>query len=310
MKSLDLSIIIVSFNTRDLTVECVRSVLRTVKKNSYEIVVVDNNSEDDSVAEIKKMQQDTRVQSKDTPKVSIKVIQNRENAGFSKANNIGIKKAGGRYILFLNSDTVVYDNTIDGMIDFMDQNKDAGAATCFVRLPSGKLDDAAHRGFPTPWRALWHFLGLSKLLPSSKLFSGYSLSYLNLHKVHEIEALAGAFMLVRKEAGEEVGWWDEDFFWYGEDIDFCFRLKEHGWKIYFVPEFGILHYKGASGGLKKDSKSISTATRQTRRRAHEARFAAMRIFYDKHYKDKYPLLIRNLVLAGISAKKFFAGRGI
>ena len=281
----DLSIIIVSFNTRDLTIECIRSIVRTVKKNSYEIIVVDNNSEDDSVSEILKLKL-----------ANLKLIQNKENVGFSRANNIGVKEARGRFVLFLNTDTVVYENTIDGVVEFMDHNKDAGAATCFVRLPSGRLDDASHRGFPTPWRALSHFSSLSKLFKKSKIFAGYSLGHLDLNKTHEVDALAGAFMLVRREAGEQVRWWDEDFFWYGEDIDFCYRLKERGWKIYFVPEFEILHYKGVSGGLKKDSKSYSTATREIRKRAHEARFAAMRIFYDKHYKDKYPSIIRMLVL--------------
>ncbi len=289
----DLSIIIVSFNTRDLTLECIRSVVRTVKKSSYEIIVVDNDSKDDSVREIRKESR-------------IKIIENFENFGFSKANNIGVKESSGRYVLFLNSDTVVYDNTIDGMVKFMDQNKDAGAATCFVRLPNGKLDDAAHRGFPTPLRALSHFSNISKVFRNSRIFAGYSLGHLDLSKTHEIDALAGAFMLVRGEAGRQAGWWDEDFFWYGDDLDFCYRLKEKGWKIYFVPQFEILHYKGASGGIKKHSKHVSTANNETRRRAHEARFSAMKIFYDKHYRNRYPWYVRNLVLAGIGLKKFMS----
>lgn len=293
MKSVDVSIIIVSFNTRKLTIDCVRSIEETVKKLSYEIIVVDNDSRDDSVTEILKLN------SKNT-----KLIQNKENFGFSKANNIGVRKSRGRYVLFLNSDTLVYENSIDGMVEFMDKNLDAGAATCFLRLPDGKLDDAAHRGFPTPWRAFTHFSNLAKLFPKFKLFAGYNLTYLSLGKIHEIEALAGAFMLVRKRAGEEVGWWDEDYFWYGEDIDFCYKLREKGWKIYFVPNFEILHYKGASGGLKDQSKTISTATWETKRKAHEARFDAMRIFYDKYYKNKYPSFIRNLVLLGVSFKKY------
>lgn len=294
MKSVDISIIIVSFNTKDLTTECIRSVIRTIKKSSYEIIIVDNNSEDDSVKEIKR--------SFDSAQDKIFIIENSENFGFSKANNIGVKQSNGRYVLFLNSDTVVYENTIDGMVEFMDQNKDSGAATCFVRLPNGKLDDAAHRGFPTPLRALSHFTGLSKLLLFEP-FSGYSLKHLRIDQKHEIDALAGAFMLVRREAGEMVGWWDEEFFWYGDDLDFCYRLKEAGYKIYFVPEFEILHYKGASGGIKKESKHLTTATQETRARAHDARFSAMKIFYEKHYKNKYSALIRALVLSGINFKK-------
>ena len=294
MKRVDVSIVIVSFNTRDLTIECIGSVVRTIKKSSYEVIVVDNNSEDDSVKEISNFKFQIS---------NFKLIKNKENVGFSRANNIGVKEASGRFVLFLNSDTVVYGNTIDGMVEFMDWNKDAGAATCFVRLPNGKLDDAAHRGFPTPWRALSHFSGSSKIFKKSKLFAGYSLGHLDLNKTHEIDALAGAFMLVRREAGEQVGWWDEDFFWYGDDLDFCYRLKGKQWKIYFVPEFEILHYKGASGGIKKHSKHISTANSEIRKKAHEARFSAMKIFYEKHYKNKYPNIVRNLVLSGISLKK-------
>jgi len=294
MKRVDVSIVIVSFNTRDLTIECIGSVVRTIKKSSYEVIVVDNNSEDDSVKEISNFKFQIS---------NFKLIKNKENVGFSRANNIGVKEASGRFVLFLNSDTVVYGNTIDGMVEFMDRNKDAGAATCFVRLPNGKLDDAAHRGFPTPWRALSHFSGSSKIFKKSKLFAGYSLGHLDLNKTHEIDALAGAFMLVRREAGEQVGWWDEDFFWYGDDLDFCYRLKGKQWKIYFVPEFEILHYKGASGGIKKHSKHISTANSEIRKKAHEARFSAMKIFYEKHYKNKYPNIVRNLVLSGISLKK-------
>lgn len=293
MKKVDVSIVIISYNTRDLTSECIKSIERTVKKSSYEIIVVDNNSSDGSVEQIQSARWRTKV----------KIIQNKENVGFSAANNIGVKVSSGRYVLFLNSDTVVYEKTIDGMVKFMDESKDAGAATCFVRLPNGKLDDAAHRGFPTPLRAFSHFSGVSKIIPRSKFLAGYSLGHLKLNKTHEIDALAGAFMIVRRDAGRQVGWWDEDFFWYGDDLDFCYRLKEKNWKIYFVPEFEILHYKGASGGLKKHSKHVSTANDETRRRAHDARFSAMKIFYDKHYKDKYPSLVRSLVLSGINVKR-------
>lgn len=295
MKLVDLSIIIVSYNTRELTVACISSIVATIKNTSYEIIVVDNDSGDDTIEELNKL-----------AIKQVKVIKNAKNLGFSKANNIGIKDARGKYVLFLNSDTVVYENTLDGMVEFMNKHREAGAATCFVELPNGKLDEAAHRGFPTPWRAFSHFSGFSRSFPHTKLFSGYLLGWMDKTKTHEIEACAGAFMMLKREAGEEVGWWDEDYFWYGEDLDFCYRLKEKGWKIYFVPDFRILHYKGVSGGIKKISKHISTATYETRKRAVDARFSAMRIFYGKHYKDKYPAFINWLVLFGVSAKHYFA----
>src|SRR3989344_3501317 len=223
MKKVDVSIVIVSYNTKDILLECVSSVIKTTKDISYELIIVDNNSSDGTVEEISKLKsQNSNLSSK------LKTIYNQQNLGFSKANNIGVKKAAGRYVLFLNSDTVVRNDTIKTMAEFMDANTDVGAATCKVELPNGEIDDASHRGFPTPWNAFCHFSGLSKLFPRSKAFGGYNLGWMDLSVPHEIDALAGAFMIVCKEAGDEVGWWDEDFFWYGEDLDFCYRLKEKG----------------------------------------------------------------------------------
>lgn len=294
MSNIDLSIIIVSYNIRRLLTECVESIIKNTKKINYEIIVVDNASSDDTVSEINKLT--------NKKNMSLKIIHNKENYGFSKANNIGIQKSKGKYLLFLNPDTLVYENTLEGMIDFMEEEKSAGAATCFIALPSGELDDAAHRGFPTPWRSFCHFSGISKLFPNSKLFSGYTLGWMDKNKIHEIEACAGAFMMVRREAGEQINWWDEEFFWYGEDLDFCFRLKEKNWNIFFVPTFKIFHYKGASGGIKKISQHLSSADIKTKKRARYERFRAMKIFYEKHYKDKYPKILSKIVLIGIDLK--------
>jgi GT2 family glycosyltransferase len=230
-------------------------------------------------------------------------IASKDNEGFSKANNRGIAKATGRFLLFLNSDTIVNKDALEEVVAFLDTHKDVGAATCKVVMPNGKLDDAAHRGFPTPWNALSHFSGLSKVFPHSKLFAGYSLGWMDTTVTHEIDACAGAFMMVRSQAGEEVGWWDEDYFFYGEDIDFCYRLKEKGWKIYFIATVSILHYKGVSGGIKKVSEQITTADEKTKLRVTKARFDAMSIFYKKHYKGKYPKSIHWIVLKGIALKK-------
>ncbi|MDP3941732.1 MAG: glycosyltransferase family 2 protein [bacterium] len=290
MKKIDLSIIIVSFNTEDLTLACLRSLYEHISGITFEVIVVDNASKDDSV---KRMQQYNS---------KVNVIANKENVGFSKANNIGIKESSGRYILFLNSDTVVPEKTLQYMVEFMDNQQRAGAATCFVRMANGQLDDAAHRGFPTPWNALCHFSGLSKVFPNSMFFNGYHLAWKDVMKTHEIDALAGAFMIVRREAGEQVGWWDEDYFFYGEDIDFCYMLKQNGWKIYFVPDVEILHLKGASSGIKKESQQISKANIETKKWVTNQRFTAMKTFYKKHYTDKYPSLIMSLVFYAIDQK--------
>ena len=287
----DLSIIIVSYNTKEFLKKCLDSVYKTSKGFSFEIIVSDNNSKDGSVEMVKKEFKD------------IILIENKENLGFSKANNLGVKKSSGRYVLFLNSDTVVYPNTLKHIIDFMDKEKQAGAVTCKLEMPNGKIDDASHRGFPTPWNSFTHFSGISKLLGKTKLFGGYNLGYMDLSRVHEIDALAGAFMFVRKEAGEDAGWWDEDYFFYGEDIDFCYVLKQKGWKVFYVPEVSILHYKGVTGGIKKHSKGFSTADKSTKNKATYERFRAMRLFYKKHYEQKYPWVVTRLVYLGISLKR-------
>lgn len=288
---IDLSIVIVSYNTKELLKECIESIYKNTKDISFEIVVSDNDSKDGSSEMVSKNFKD------------VILVENKKNLGFSKANNVGVKKTSGRFVLFLNSDTVVYEKTLKYMVDFMEKHEDVGAATCKLIMPNGKIDDASHRGFPTPWNAFSHFLGLSKLLPKTKLFGGYNLTYLDFDKPHEIDALAGAFMLVRRTAGEKVNWWDEDYFFYGEDIDFCYMLKQNNWKIYYVPEVSILHYKGVSGGLKKISENISTADKQTKTRSSKERFNAMRIFYKKHYEKTYPKLITKMVYLGIFVKQ-------
>ncbi len=291
---MDLSIIIVSYNTKEFLKKCVDSIFEHGKSLKIEIIVVDNNSTDGVVETIPGSKY---------PVSNFKLILNKENVGFSKANNIGIRQASGKYILFLNPDTEIRKNTLQKMVDFMDTYTSAGVATCRVELPSGELDDASHRGFPTPWNSFAHFTGISKIFSESTIFNGYNLGFKDLNKIHEIDSCAGAFMIARKKAGEEIGWWDEDYFFYGEDLDFCFELKEKGWKIYFVPSVSILHYKGVAGGIKDVSKKITTADEETKKRSQKARFDAMRIFYKKHYKKKYPSWITKLVMVGISMKE-------
>jgi len=291
---MDLSIIIVSYNTKEFLKGCIESIYKTIKDINFEVIVVDNNSTDGT---------DKAVAALESSRSDFKFIQNSENLGFSKANNVGVKKAQGRYLLFLNPDIIVHEKTLQGMVKFMDKHQDAGAATCKLVMPNGKIDDASHRGSPTPWNAFTHFSGLAKLFGKTKLFGGYNLGFTDLTKTHEIDALAGAFMLVRRKAGEEAGWWDEDYFFYGEDLDFCYMLREKGWKIYYVPEFSALHYKGVSHGLKKISKDITTASEETRTKSQRERFRAMRLLYKKHYEQKYPKFLTSLVYFGIFLKE-------
>ncbi len=292
--NMDLSIIIVTFNSEGTIKDCIDSVIETVKKVKFEIIVSDNSLNNETEETLK------------TYGDKISYIKNNDNLGFSKANNVAAKKAKGEYVLFLNPDTKVYEGTIDGMMEFIDSHPGCGVATCFVELPSGQLDDSSHRGFPTPWRAFSHFSGLSKTFGKNKLFGGYNLTYLDISQSHEIESAAGSFMLVPKKVGDVIGWWDEDFFFYGEDIDFCYRVKEKGYSVWFVPDFKALHMKGISSGIKKVSQGVTTASEETRRLATHHRFRAMEIFYDKHYKNKYPYLVTGFVRLGIKAKKLLS----
>ncbi len=292
----DLSIIIVSFNTRQLTIETIESIEKNypeeIASGVFEILVSDNHSNDDSVAALEEYKMHSKIK-------NFILFENKENFGFSKGNNIAILHAQGRYLLFLNSDTLVPEKTLTTMIDFMDTHKDAGASSCEVLLPHGVLDDASHRGFPTPWNSFCHFSGLEKLFPHARLFAGYTLGWEKFNTIHEVDAIAGAFMLVRAEAGKEIHWWDEDFFFYGEDLDFCYRLREKGWKVYFVPTVSILHYKGVSSGIKKHTQHLTTADIERKRKVHMHRFEAMKLFYQKHYIRKYPAIMTWIVYKGI-----------
>ena len=272
VKNPDLSIIILNYNVRELLLKCLESVFRN-KSQNWQVIVVDNASSDGSVEAVKKEYSE------------VELVENKSNLGFAAGNNEGVKLAKAPIILFLNPDTVVVGKAIQKTYDYLMTNPDIGAITCRVELPNGKLDYSCHRGFPTPWNSFCYFLGLAKIFPKWKIFSGYTATYLDIRTSHEIDCLTGAFLMVRKIAGQQINWWDKDYFWNGEDIEFCFNLKAKGWKIYFFPEAKIIHYKGSSA--RKEKATISHGT------------SAMRIFYKKHYYYQYPPILRDMILAGI-----------
>ena len=268
----DLSIIILNYNVKDLLLQCLESVFKN-KSQNWQVIVVDNASSDNSVEAVKKK----------FPQVEI--IKNQSNLGFAVGNNEGVRLAKAPVVFFLNPDTVIIKQAIQKTYDYLMGNPDIGAITCRVELPDGKLDYSCHRGFPTPWNSFCYFLGLAKIFPKWKIFSGYTATYLDIHKTHEIDCLTGAFLMVRKIAGQQIGWWDKDYFWNGEDIEFCYSLKQKGWKIYFFPEAKIIHYKGSSA--RKEKATISHG------------ISAMRIFYKKHYYYQCPPILRDVVLWGV-----------
>ncbi len=284
---IDISVVIVSYNTKELLYNCLKSVTTAANGLNLEIFIVDNNSHDGTANFIKK----------NFP--NIKLIANKKNLGFSKANNLALKIAKGKYVLILNPDTVLEKNTLLQMKKFMDENQQTAMATCTVELANGQLDRDARRRFPTPWRSFCHFSHLSKIFKNVNFFSEYYMDDLPADQEHEVDACAGAFMFTRLSVLKKVGFFDEDFFFYGEDLDLCYRFKQNGYKITYTPITKIIHYKGASSGIKKHSEHLSKITRDSKIIAIKESTRAMELFYKKHYMDKYPFFVTQPVLTAI-----------
>jgi GT2 family glycosyltransferase len=275
-----LSVIILNYNTAGLLRPCLAAVLASkgFEGKELEVIVVDNNSSDNSAEMIRK----------DYPEV--RLIRNKNNLGFSAGNNIGIKEAGGKFLLLLNSDTLVEPDVLITVLKSMEKDRSIGAATCLLQTADGKIDPASHRGFPTPWNSLSYFLSLEKLFPQSRLFGGYHQGWKNLKVPHEVDCISGAFFMVSGDVIERIGMLDERFFMYGEDIDWCLRIKNAGYKILFFPEVRTLHLKRQSG---RENKIDQTVKNNSRRQFIET----MGQFYSKHYLSKYPDFVSRVVLS-------------
>jgi len=253
-----LTVVIVNYNVRHFLDQCLQSVFRSLKNIDGEVYVVDNHSVDGSVEMLREQ----------FPQV--KLIDNKDNVGFSKANNQAIRKSKGEYVLLLNPDTVVEEDTFKVCIDFMDAHEDAGALGVKLIDGKGSFLPESKRGLPTPEVAFYKISGLSKIFPKSKRFGKYHLGYLPENETNEIEILSGAFMFIRKAALEKTGLLDETFFMYGEDIDLSYRITESGYKIYYHPNTRVIHYRGES--TKKSSVNYVFVFYQ-----------AMIIFANKHF---------------------------
>jgi GT2 family glycosyltransferase len=274
---MDVSILILNYNTRELTINALRSVYQSMTSSSYEVILVDNASKDDSIEHIQR----------EFPQVIL--ILNQENVGFAIANNQAMRVAQGRYVLLLNSDTLIQQDTLDTMLQFMDKHSEVGAAGCKLVLQDGSLDKACKRGFPTPSASFYYAFGISKLFPRVPRFNQYQLGYMDPDEAYPVDCLVGAFMFVRRSTIDQVGMLDEDFFMYGEDIDWCYRIKQAGWVNYYYPKTQILHLKGASS-RRKPVKIVYEFHR------------AMWLFHRKHYKQHYSFIVNSLVYTGIGLK--------
>ncbi|NCO88458.1 hypothetical protein AUK04_04500 [Candidatus Roizmanbacteria bacterium CG2_30_33_16] len=277
----DLSVIVVSFNTKALTKQCLESLLKNLRNYSsniiYELIVVDNGSVDGSVDLIEKLK------IKDIHNnLKIKFIKNKHNIGFGKANNQALTVVSGKYVLFLNSDVICQNVNFPELLRYLDQNQKVGALTVDVRLGNGHMDPACHRGFPNIWNSFCYFLKLEKL---GGIFGGYHMIGKDLKKIHKIGSGSGAFFLTRKDLMDKLNGFDELFFMYGEDLDLSFRIKQVGYDFIFYPKYQVLHLKHQSGFRKP------------------AFFEAMLIFYKKNYAKNNSPIINWFVYLIIDLKK-------
>lgn len=243
-----LSVVIVSYNVRNYLEQCLQSVQRALEGIEGEVFVVDNHSDDDSVVTIREKYP------------WVRLIENQENLGFSKANNQAIRQSQADYVLLLNPDTVVAEDTLRGVLTFMDEHPKAGGAGVMMCYEDGSRAPESRRALPTPWVAALKMLGFTKR---------YYMSHLPWDQPCRIEVISGAFCLLRHEALKKIGLLDEDFFMYGEDIDLSYRLLKGGWENWYLP-YSIIHYKGKST-QKSDYRYVHVF------------YQAMLIFFQKHY---------------------------
>ncbi len=276
-----LSVVIVNYNVEYFLEQCLYSVRRAMQGIEGEVFVVDNNSVDGSL----------KMLAQKFPEV--KVIANKENVGFSRANNQAIRVSKGEYVLLLNPDTVVEDDTFAKCIAFMDNHPEAGGLGVKMVDGKGQFLPESKRGLPTPMTAFYKMFGLCMLFPHSKRFARYYMGHLSNDETNEVEILAGAFMMIRKETLDKVGLLDETFFMYGEDIDLSYRITQGGYKNYYFPETRIIHYKGES--TKKTSVNYVFVF-----------YRAMEIFAKKHFGNTWAKSFSFLINLAIYIKAFFA----
>lgn len=281
----DLAIVIVNYNVRDLLRRCLQSVLASQGTITFTACVVDNASPDGSVEMVR------------TEFPDVQLIANKENVGYPTANNQGLRLLGvtateptrrPRYCLLLNPDTEVPPEAFAQMVAFLDAHPDVGIAGPRLIMPNGKLDLACRRSFPTPAVSFYRMVGLSRLFPNSPRFGRYNMTFLDEDKTAEVDSVVGAFMMVRTEAVESTGLLDERFWMYGEDLDWAKRIKDAGWKVMYYPVVTVLHVKRASS---RNSK-----------RAQDEFYRAMLIFYYKHYYHHTPRILHWLIVLAIAVK--------
>ncbi len=269
-----LTVILVSYNVRLFLDQALMSLQKALVGYDHQIIVVDNASTDGSVDFV----------AKKFPRVTL--LQNKTNVGFARANNQALSISRGEYICLINPDTIVQENTFTVLLHVLQKHPRAGMVTCKVLNPDGTLQLACRRSFPTPWVAFTKIVGLANLFPKSKWFGRYNLTFLDADKIAKVEAISGSFMFLRRQVVQDVGMLDESFFMYGEDLDWCYRIHQAGYGIYYVPQTQIIHFKG---------ESSKKSPFEQRRLFYEA----MRLFVKKHFHGRQAYLPSWILISAI-----------
>ncbi|NJN66851.1 MAG: glycosyltransferase family 2 protein [Chloroflexaceae bacterium] len=281
-----LAVVILNYNRADLLVECLRSIYRSPTRCHLEVWVVDNASTDGSAERVRGQ----------FPQV--RLVVSTRNGGFAAGNNLALRQIiaapdAPAMTMLLNNDTVVPEGALDGLVDYLGSHPEVGVVGPKLVLPDGSLDLACRRSFPTPMVSFYRMMGLSRLFPRSRRFGRYNLTYLDPAVETEVDSVVGACMLLRTGVIREVGLLDEQFFMYGEDLDWSYRIKQYGWRIVYYPAVQVWHYKRAAS-----SRYAGPSTR--------AFYQAMRIFHRKHFAATTPGAVNALIEAGITLKEVIA----
>jgi GT2 family glycosyltransferase len=300
---MELSVVVLTYNAKEITLKTLPALKKSLnffesKTNlKTEVLLIDNNSTDGVLDEIKKKHLDF-----------VNIVPNEKNLGFAKGNNLAVKQIAKttKYVLFLNPDVILDEDTIYKTYNFIKSNNNIGVVTCNLLLPNNEIDIDCHRAFPTVWNAFCYFTKLEKMLGKifPRVFGRFHLLWENFSKPHEIDVCLGAYMMIPKEVGEKVNWWSEDYFLNGEDIDLCYKIKAiNSYKIYFYPLAKAYHFKGSSKGTKKVSRNFSKVSEETKNLQINSGIDAMKIFYKKFYASKNPVFLNNIVYFGMKVLK-------
>lgn len=285
-----LAVVILNYNRADLLIDCLESIYQNSTRCPLAVWVVDNGSSDGSVERVREQFPQTHL------------IVSPHNGGFAYGNNLALRRLifpdpgappPPDYIMLLNNDTIVPAGAFDGLVDYLETHPDVGVVGPKLLLPDGSLDLACRRSFPTPTIAFYRLTGLSRLFPHSQRFGRYNMTYLDPDVETEVDSVVGACMLLRSSVIQEVGLLDEQFFMYGEDLDWAYRIKQYGWRIVYYPRVQVWHYKRAS------------STRRAIPSIH-AFYEAMRIFHRKHVAATTPTPLNWLIASGITLKELIA----